>query len=374
MPLVPAYAIGTAPGMWSAWGYDGSTDTGGEAAGDFVIAGGLNKGGPHGTYDDEWALVGVIGIKIVEHGGYFCPYQLQCANERGEKKTWTMYYWPNGFSYGKCEWLCEDGHSGTNCMPNTSSPVMCDNTKYTTETGGKFSGISLKTSGKDSNQREADVTGFNAWGKDPECDVVLGVIKFLEHGVIAAPVRVCCGRDNWRGVDSYISSVYRATGVQKVLCAPGYESNTDGSDCKPINEDLCSTQNMKFCANFPREQYDSSIHRLEKNDAGCVKYFCSEPGTAFPSVGDTRCIECSTGVKGGANSANGVCVECQTGEYFDQESSSCKIATAYSKSDMLYGKGKTKNTTELEEQCWTIVDPTEYVNCVKGVVPESDTE
>lgn len=366
--MVPysADAINTAPNMWGYWGYNGSTNAGG-SAGNFIIAGGIGKSSGHGTWNDEWAVVGIIANKIVEHGGYFCPYQLQCANKRKKKKSWTMYYWPNGFDYSKCAWLCEDGYAGENCQPQTSTPATCDSTTYNTSNGGKFAGISLKTSGGDSNQKEGEVTGFNVWGSDPECDVILGVTKFLQHGVMAAPVRVCCGRDNWKEIDSFVSSVSLADGVkQKLLCANGYKANAAGTDCEPITEE-CKISNLTFCTNFPKDEYNPAIHRLDDTSSDCAKYFCSEPDTAFPALGDTSCVECSTGVKGGANTTNGVCVKCQTGEYFDQDSNSCETAAAYSKSDMQYGKGQTKNTVSLEEQCWTMVDPQDYADCVKGI-------
>ena len=251
-----------------------------------------------------------------------------------------MYYWPTGFSYDKCAWLCESGYSGQNCIAQTSTPLTCDETIYSTADSGKFGGISLKTSGGDADQKEQEVTGFNQWGTDPECDVVLGVIRYLNHGVVAAPVKICCGRNNWKSIDSYVNSVDVAVGQQKLLCASGYTANDTGTDCVQINPDACATQNMTFCANFPRESYDSAIHTLEETEEGCVKYFCSEPGKAFPASGDTSCVECDEGVRGGASRNNGVCMHCEMGQYFDTKTSSCRTAKAYSKTDMQYGDGK----------------------------------
>lgn len=365
--MVPysADAIYTAPDMWRAWGYNGETGTNG-SAGNFVIAGSTKKNSVHGTWDDEWGVVGVVATKIVEHGGYFCPYQIQCANKWGKKASWTQYYFPNGYDSSKCAWLCESGYSGENCAPQAGTPVNCDMTVYNTSNDGKFSGISVKTSGKNDNQREGDITGFNQWGSDPECDVVLGVTKFLQHGVIAAPVRVCCGRDNWKKNDSFVDSVYAAPGKQKLLCAYGYKANSTGTDCEPVTEQ-CKLDNTVFCENFPRESFNSSIHTLVYADSGCAKYFCSEVGKAFAAAGEFSCEDCGVGVKAGGNPLNGVCVKCQTGEYFDQKSNSCKAAAAYSKSDMQYGKGQTKNTVAVEDQCWTLVEPQDYADCVRGI-------
>ena len=362
---VPAMAINTAPGTWSWWGYDGGKATTG-AAGDFIIAGGLGKGASHGTHADEWGVVAIIAEKIVEHGGYFCPYQIQCANKRGKKKSWTTYYAPSGFRSSQCAWLCETGYAGANCTPQPATPTRCDKTPMNTSTGGKFKGLSMKTSGGDKNSKEYNVTGFNQWGSNPEHDVVLGIVKFLEHGVMAGPVQIKCGRDNWRSIDSFVESVQMATGDIKLLCAEGYVADANGADCIPQKAEMCETQEMTFCANFERSKYDSTIHTLE-TDSGCVKYFCTQEGTTFASNTDTSCVECSTGVKGGANTSTGTCVQCSTGEYFDKVSNTCKTASAYSRTDMQYGKGKTKATQpDFDKQCWSYVMPEEYAACVKS--------
>ena len=170
-----AGAITVVSGARDWWDYDGSKDTTG-SAGDFMIAGSLGMNGTHGTYGDEWAIVAMVAQKIVEHGGYFCPYQVQCANTNKKAKTWTMYYYPNGSSSVGCNWLCEPGYSGTNCLAQSSTPSGCDNKIYTTASGKKFGGLSLKTSGGSSGQKESEVSGFNQCGSDPESDVLLGII------------------------------------------------------------------------------------------------------------------------------------------------------------------------------------------------------
>lgn len=359
---VPANAINVVTAARGWWGYDGGSGTNG-SAGDFILAGGLGKGGQHGTHGDEWAVVGMVANTIVEHGGYFCPYQIQCANKRKKRKTWTMYYHPTGYSRVGCTWLCEPGYGGHNCASQTTVST-CDTKNYGTGSGQKFNGLSLKTSGGDADQKEGEVSGFNQFGSDPEHDVILGIVKYLEHGVIAGPVQIKCGRNNWKDIDSYVESVLAATGQQKLLCAPGYTANAGGSDCVPISADLCATQGMTFCSNFDRSKYDSSIHTLEPA-GNCAKFFCTDRNKAFPRAGDFTCADCSSGVKGGASTANGVCVQCQSGEYFDKASNSCKSAAAFSKTDLQYGKGMTKNNTAVDDQCWTLTTPEDYRGCVK---------
>ncbi len=358
-----AQAISVVGGARNWWSYDGSKSTTGPA-GDFMISGSLGKAGMHGTFNDEWAIVGVIAKTIVQHGGYFCPYQIQCANKRKEKKTWTMYYRPNGYNGVGCTWICEPGYSGENCL-SQKTPTSCDTKSYKTGSGQKFGGLSLKTSGGDADQKENEVSGFNQWGSDPESDVLLGVVKFLEHGVIAGPVQIRCGRNNWKEIDSYVEAVNASTGNQKILCANGYKANDSGTDCEPVSADVCATQNMTFCANFPREKYNSAIHTIQ-SAGSCAKYFCTDTNMAFPAVGDTSCAECSTGVKGGPSKTNGVCIKCKTGEYFNAAGDVCASAAAFTKTDLQYGKDKTKNNSTVANQCWTKATPDEYSNCMRG--------
>jgi len=340
--------------------------------GDFVIGGCLHKGCSHGTWEDEWAVIGVVANKIATHGGYFCPYQIQCGNSSRSYQTWTHYFHPN-MTDGrlwtqKCAWLCEPGYSGTNCMPQNSSPAYCDNTLYNTTAEGKFGGVSLKTYGRDDGECEAEIIGFHAeWvgsGKK-ERDVILGADKFLDHGIIARPMTIQCGSDNWSSIDSYVLQVSGTWGgYSKLLCAAGYKANADNTDCVPINLQACGIDSMKTCTNFKKELYDSSIHYLVE-DNGCVKYFCADPDKAFPSIGDASCEYCAPGIKGGPDWNTGVCVKCQTGQYFDRDANTCKNAKAYAKNDMLYGPGNTKNST-TSQQCWTKLTPDEYAACVRG--------
>lgn len=360
---VPANAINVASGARSWWGYDGGKDSSG-SVGDFMIAGALGMAGMHGTFDDEWAVVGMVAQKIVEHGGYFCPYQIQCANKNKKRASWTMYYYPTGYASVGCSWICEPGYGGENCLSKTSY-ASCDTKIYGTNKGQKFGGLSLKTSGGNSNQKESEVSGFNQWGTDPESDVVLGIVRFMNHGVVAGPVKITCDRNGYKDAKSFVKSVDAAVGNQKLLCANGYTANSSGTDCEPISADACATQNLKFCDNFPRGNYDSSLHTIQES-TGCAKYFCTDTTKAFPKIGDFSCSDCSTSIKGGVSKINGVCVKCQTGQYFDSNTSTCQSADAYTKSDLQYGKNVIKNDKTVTDQCWTMVTPDDYRKCVTG--------
>lgn len=334
---------------------------------EFFLAGGvarLPNNSNLGMNGDEFGGVALLSSSLVEHGGYFCTYQVQCHNKHCKAYSNSLYYQPTGFNAAKhCEWLCADGYSGTNCTtPPSGIPLTCDSANYKT----KFKGVSMiKSGGRDVEQQ---VQGWNTESSHysgRERDMLVGVIKYLDHGVIAAPIAIQCYAENRHYNDSWIESVMIKPSY-RVLCAPGYRANSSNTDCEIISQDLCTMQSIGMCAGFDRTAYDETIHRLDTKD-GCAKYFCAESGYAFPSSSDVSCAECATGVMGGAHPKTGVCVKCTTGQFFNEKTGSCETAAAYSKSDLQYGKGKTKNNVpDIKNQCWTQVNTDDYKDCVRG--------
>ena len=367
-----AVSINSSASSW--WGYK-STSASGNASG-FILSGRTGKGGTHGTWSDEWGVVGLVAEKIVEHGGYFCPYQVQCANKAKKKRTWTKYFSPNGFRYDQCLWLCESGYAGVNCTKQGEKPLRYETALLNNRTNGLFAGLGIKSSGNDTNERSANVAAFREWGEDPKFVALLGGVRFMEHGIMAAPVMIECGRDNWKKIDSFVKSVSVA-GTTKLLCAEGYKADANNADCIPIvvAEEKVAAQDPqvqekieeeKFCSGFPKDGFKSEMHH-KITDGNCIKYFCGDTTKGFASSMDTNCINCSAGIRGGVHTQTGVCVQCSTGMVFDAKANRCVNATAYSKADMIFGKGQTKMTQpDLEQQCWTKTIPSEYVNCVKS--------
>lgn len=366
-----AMATSDSTAYWSAWGYTGDQNSQG-SVGEFILDGCLGKSCRKSSFtnsiNDEGAIAVVIAEQINEHGGYFCPYQLQCRNARKNKYTWTEYFYPNGFSRSRCAWLCEKGYSGAGCLKQVNvienSSNVISNLK---------SGISINTWGQYMTNYESNIAGFKTWqywwtSKDSgEHNVVLGVVQFLKNGVIAAPVNVRCKWEDWKDINSYVDTASLATTTgKKLLCKEGYTPNDSNTDCVKATADMLPPV---YCSDFPASKFNSSLHRMVKNEsANCWVYFCKDPDKAFPSAGDiTNCTDCSSSVRGGSSMRDGTCVKCRVGEYFDAQSDSCKPASAYSKTELQYGKGKTKNNnTNLDNQCWTKVNPEEYAECVKN--------
>lgn len=347
------------------WGYSSGFSTNGSAE-QFMLAGRLGKGawgGCCGTFGDEGGVIGVIAEKIVEHGAYFCPYQIQCGNCRKCHQTWTKYFRPNGYSANKCVWLCEEGWSGTDCAVQTTRMTPLDSTA--TNTSGRFSGLRIKNSGGDAGQitgvvPELEYEEYNNGNRM----VVLGVTRFLNHGVVAQPVYLQCSRYNWKSNDSSMTTIAAANGTTKILCASGYKPNATRTDCEEFEAGMGQLQTTTFCANFPLSGYDPNIHELVA-EGGCTKYFCKESGKAFKEAGSTECTDCSTGVRGGASRINGLCIQCNSAEYFDTQTNSCKQASAYSKVELMFGRGQSQSSRTFDRQCWPLAQPADYKKCVE---------
>ncbi len=290
LPNSSAYSISVNKDAGAWWGYNGETTATGTASG-FIMDGKVFstqsqecKKFASGTYgSDEGAIVGLVAETIYEHGGKFCPYQIQCNNKDKEQYSYTKYYYPmcgnSQCSVSNCVTLCESGYTGSNCSSEVSGSTTEDTTDYTT----KFSNIKLRTDGKGNGEREKYVMGFNSWGKDPESDVILGVIKYLKHGVIARPIQLECKREGWKVAKSCVKNVAE-TGKSKLLCADRYVANSAGTDCV-----------VNWCAGYSETSFNSTLHTT-KADGACQKFVCKDSKSGFDSLDTKKCIECENGV------------------------------------------------------------------------------
>ena len=113
-------------------------------------------------------------------------------------------------------------------------------------------------------------------------------------------------------------------------------------------------------------------------DYGGIKYKCKEPGYAFASTVSNTCVACVTGRRTGVSPADGTCITCAVGTIFDADAVTngyCVSATGYSKQDLQYGRGNSKDSVALGGQCWTEVQTDDYAECVTtGKMPASDPE
>lgn len=86
---------------------------------------------------------------------------------------------------------------------------------------------------------------------------------------------------------------------------------------------------------------------------------------------------CQDGIRYGNNPKTGACIECAIGKYYnskDEKNGYCSYAIGLTKTDMMYGYGKTQNSNpRLRNQCWTIKDTVRYRACVLSGVQKPTT-
>lgn len=371
MPICTAMAGTVSDDIKKAWNYysfdidNGTTD-------DFMADGGVGEKSKTGNWacksfdkENQTASKGfaaVVAQKIVEHGGYFCPSQVQCDSRNrgdGQHVVWFSWYNPNGKK--GCAWLCDEGYAGVDCAP--VSGVNCSDKTYklTNNDTSAFGAISMyqnykqKTRKKDCKDMpekiDSNIPYFEV-KTNPAKGVVLGVTKFLDHGVIAAPIKLECAHRNKER--AWFNRVSLADGKPRILCAEGYRPLND--DCIAIDRALCENPTMKFCDGFLSDKYDMTQHTIDTDTVNkCKRYRCTDDTMAFASATDTTCsVKCVTDIKSGVNTKTGLCEKCKTGEYFKEKENKCVDAKKYSKDELQYGKSKRTEDSEITEQCWTM--------------------
>lgn len=340
---------------------------------DFVLTGVVGKdnrtSSNHGTWCDEWAMIGMAARKKVNHGGYFCPYQFQCENRNDDYHSWIRYIYPSGYS---CIWLCEEGYFGENCSQSSSTPSSCDNSDLT-ENKGKYI---IKNSGEDSEMlSNSDIVRKNGSWTNPwseESYEHYGITELKKHGAIAEYVRVYCEFTRYgsfcnKGTyESWVNQVEELGTEKKLLCARGYKPNSSRDDCEPINSSICEYSSVNLCSGFSKEKFDKANHKFEEK-GDCSVILCKDSNKSLTSESDYSCIDCVKSKKEGIDKNTGLCIKCDIGSIFDSETNSCKKGESYTASDLKYGKGKNKESEkDVKKQCWTIQELDKYVECVKG--------
>lgn len=359
-----SYAVNVDDTYASDWGYNETLAN--SDYGELMLAGGIGYyPANYGTYGDEAGFVAMLSQKINANGVFLCPYQLQCANKKKKRKSWTEYYLPTGYDVDQCAWFCTSGYTGSGCTQRATGKEPCDNEMALP----RRSELAMRTWGGGAGAVENQIVAFNNYSVDGnESDIVLGAVGFVDHGVKVAPIKATCGRQRWSGIDSFVSGV-EVVGNTRLLCKQGYQPNSGETGCVPTNSDTCMIQDIDLCAGFEKSLYNSSLHTLEQGD-GCYRYFCRDVTMAFTSGTDTTCVDCFSTTHGGSDSATGQCLACETGYIWNGEWGSkgkCVKSMSLSKLELLYGKGQSRSTNpSVMNQCWPIGGANEYIECVKN--------
>ena len=361
-----AHATVSVKGGWDSGGTANSNSI---SNNDFTLAGCYSSdwnSNCHGTWGDEGAVVLNIARKFNDNGGYFCPTQIQFANSNNKRDVWINLYKPEAGA--DCRWICKPGYKGENCSTqdtgNECGTTSMKNLKNATQ----------RVTGKGSNKVSETIEIFDLlerWGsKSRDASItVLAIVGYYEHGVLVGRLKVTGTRD-WNGGDvrSWVTGTSHPT-ERFLLCDKGYKPNATKTDCEVSNRAACGLPPDPMCSGWTQAEYQANETDLEYRQIGsCFQYRCVDRNKAFPSAANRTCQDCSSGVRGGADRITGVCKVCALGQYFDENTNECKAAVGYSRTDLQYGKDKTKNNTPIvSNQCWTKTSPDEYKNCVAGI-------
>lgn len=315
---------------------------------------------------DDMGILLLVAREVNENGARFCPTTIY-AEHKKKGNAWTLYSEPAQGVQG-CYWLCKPGFGGEGCQGTVSG---CDSVPIRRD---DFNNLTMARD----PQFEDAIPMFH-WNENNGCgvhksqehDMILAVSDWLAsgHGVWAAPYVIRARREGWKskrgGIDAWPAA--EAT----LLCKNGYTANAAGNDCEPIDETTCNL--TQTCSDWPSGGFDEATMMLEFNDIrGCFQYRCREKGYAFPSTSDRTCQQCTENLRGGASPENGVCIQCDIGEIFDETASNvnyCIQADGYDKPAMQYGTNQSKQTP-LNRQCWMIAEAEAYAECVKNGVPD----
>ena len=323
-------------------------------------------------YTDEYALQMMVAIDINEHGARFCPIQVEAKNEN-HGSAWTEYAMI-GSTTG-CQWLCKDGYSGDNCMTAPAEITRCNPTEFKR---GNYDSLNRVESGANI---EDDIAMFS-WNVDDRCgknvdeehDSVLAITRWATggHGAWVQPVMVRAQHINWDDMISWPVIYSRTGATEQLVCVEGYKPNAGGTDCVAVSENLCTE--VKLAPGWTG--FNKTLHKFViPKGKTLVEFRCKGENMAFASATDHSCVECITSLRSGVSQVDGTCVECEAGKVFNSNATTadayCGDAYAYTKTDMQYGKGKTKNDVEnLKDQCWTKTETDDYRACVMGTDSE----
>lgn len=321
------------------------------------------------NYTDEYALQMMVAVNVNQHGAYFCPIQVEAKN-KNNGDAWTEYAMI-GSTTG-CKWLCKDGYSGSECSVAPGNTKTCNPDPFTRDYYGELkrvaSGANVENSIAMFSWNQYNDCGVS---KEQEHDGILAITRWApgEHGAWVQPLIVRAQRKGWDDMISWPAVYYFTGAVEQLVCVDGYKPNAGGTDCVAINEAICAE--AKMCSGWTG--YDEGLHMVVQSAGkNCFEFRCKGENQAFASTTDRSCIECPTNSRGGMSSVDGTCVKCEAGKVFNNKATStathCGEAIAYTKSDMQYGKGKTKNSNpNVSQQCWTMTETDAYRKCVMGI-------
>ncbi|MCR4917639.1 MAG: hypothetical protein K5912_01700, partial [Alphaproteobacteria bacterium] len=177
---------------------------------------------------------------------------------------------------------------------------------------------------------------------------------------------------SWSKRYSGIEMMKKSKGDGALFCAAGYKPS--GGDC--VKEDAagyCQTPpEDKLCSGYDKAWYLGHRNQLiipadMKSGSNCYQYYCRDERMGFRSATDHTCVQCDEVRSGRA--ADGTCfATCDYGQSYRvadyYKDGQCKKDVEYTKNDMMYGKGKTENSSTFDTACWPKREAALYRQCV----------
>lgn len=307
---------------------------------------------------------GLVAVNIYENGGYFCPVRISRDTNSVGTNSAFIY---SARDTTNCKTICKPEYQGTECNTKTTNNTTCTATDYesffqdTIKTLTGFNRIvsqSMNIFGSGTNSGTSVQNGQTYYTD------TLGIIDFVENGVVVAPIRFSI---------SSAGAIARTSPNSTILCATGYI--VDNNKC--VKSENCSTgtqepnaSDYNACRGYNMDKYDATIHVLKTKtqdnctDAGIINichgsetctYFECRDGYGTDPNDSTKCISCGSDIRSGTTSG-GTCVTCPKGEYYDKTAFDyCSPATEISKSRMERHSGV---------DCWPKTDKSDYKDCV----------
>lgn len=343
----------------------------------------------------------MIAREVNANGAYFCPTIVVST-----RKNWARIYddpqdWrprffdlPSSNVNTECIWLCKPGWHGDKCRQSTYNG--CTKTKLLRDNYNllQFNGFSGGLSAVDSQIAQFTYNGSNRgvcnknWPRT-KWENVLIISTWLDsgNGVFVRPTIIGAksGNKKWTGPGVFaVNQPY----PEILLCQSGYTANADNTDCVPVDAKLCAISNdsgtnpdANLCEQYDSANYDNGVTMEIVENTSCKTHSGGDGGYMYRCKDTTQgfdhmvyslsrglnCIDCPVDARRGINTY-GFCIECPVGELFDNSDTTdyCVPAAALDKNRMRYGMNKSASTP-LTQQCWTLIDPEEYLNCVWSV-------
>ena len=154
------------------------------------------------------------------------------------------------------------------------------------------------------------------------------------------------------------------TGTPTLLCMDGYKPNADQTDCVAVDDTRCALSQM--CSGWSADGFKAGEYETFQN-GDCYEYRCLRAGYGFISATDRNCKQCNMDAHYGLMPKEGICVECSTGEVFDETAEKtgyCSTAIQLSTTTLRFGPSKNQYTEPLNTQCWMQLEPSAYRECV----------